>query len=133
MIVAQNNKNNGIGAGSPSSGPTLEELLVEELSQPLESERSFVHISHFCYILLPFDEPRPYLSALLTDDADQTVDDEQHNDDYFARILSRYGRGCGGRRSDGRGRRRRTKFDGGDGIVKKETKAKKNCSTNELS
>uniref|UniRef100_A0A914I9K9 Transcription initiation factor TFIID subunit 8 n=1 Tax=Globodera rostochiensis TaxID=31243 RepID=A0A914I9K9_GLORO len=39
-------------------------------------------------VLLPFDEPRSYLSALLTDDADQTVDDEQHND-YFARILSK--------------------------------------------
>ncbi|KAL3095614.1 hypothetical protein niasHT_024440 [Heterodera trifolii] len=46
-------------------------------------------IPHFCFILLPFDEPRPYLSALLTDDADQTVDDEQHNDDYFARILTK--------------------------------------------
>ncbi|KAL3098958.1 hypothetical protein niasHS_000946 [Heterodera schachtii] len=97
VAVGQNNnnnsssKNNGIGAVSPStSGPTtLEELLVEELSHPLESERSYVRIPHFCYILLPFDEPRPYLSALLTDDADQTVDDEQHNDDYFARILSK--------------------------------------------
>uniref|UniRef100_A0A183BWV0 Uncharacterized protein n=1 Tax=Globodera pallida TaxID=36090 RepID=A0A183BWV0_GLOPA len=39
-------------------------------------------------ILLPFDEPRSYLSALLTDDADQPGDDEQHND-YFARILSK--------------------------------------------
>uniref|UniRef100_A0A183BI82 Transcription initiation factor TFIID subunit 8 n=1 Tax=Globodera pallida TaxID=36090 RepID=A0A183BI82_GLOPA len=40
-------------------------------------------------VLLPFDEPRPYLSALLTDDVDQTVDDDEQHNDYLARILSK--------------------------------------------
>ncbi|KAI3416064.1 hypothetical protein GPALN_005616 [Globodera pallida] len=83
--------NNGTGAGeAASSGCSTDDMLVEELFHPLDTERSYVlkYIPHFCHILLPFDEPRPYLSALLTDDADQTVDDEQHND-YFARMLSK--------------------------------------------
>ena len=35
-------------------------------------------------VLLPFEEPKPYVSALVTDDIDV---EEEHN--YFAKILSK--------------------------------------------